>query len=102
MPGLMRSNPNPNPTKMHIEHNVTVDAMTEEKIKVIRGLDQVDRILRDMESDARKGDDNQAQALRVASALVSSALANMDPNSSRRTPGEHYHVGLFEAIGAKY
>lgn len=89
---------------MHIEHNVTVNAMTEEKIKVVRGLDQVARILRDMEADAEylKLEPNQAQALRVAGALVSSALANMDPDSSRRTPDEHYHVGLFEAIGAKY
>jgi hypothetical protein len=87
---------------MHIKHNVTVDAMTEEKTKVVRGLDNVERILRDMESDVRKGDDSQAQALRVAGALVRSALANIDPDSSRRTPGELYHIGLFEAIGAKY
>lgn len=88
---------------MYIEVKIRVDAVKADDMNAIqRGLDQVHRILRDMESDARKGDDNQAQALRVANALVMSALVDIDPVASRRTASDHYRDGLYSAIGAKY
>jgi len=89
---------------MHIEHNVAVNVMTEEKTKILRGINAVHRTLRDMEADAEylKLTPEQTTAIRVASELVMSALVNMDPDSSRRGADEHYHIALYQAIGAKY
>jgi hypothetical protein len=90
---------------MYIEPQIRVNAITAEDINRIQsGLDQVSRILRDMEADAEylKLEPNQAQAIRVAGALVMSALVDIDPVASRRTASQHYRDGIYSAIGAKY
>ena len=90
---------------MYIEPQIRVNAITAEDMEQIqRGLDQVGRILRDMEADAEylKLEPNQAQAIRVAGALVLSALVDIDPMASRRTASDHYRDGIYSAKGAKY
>jgi hypothetical protein len=81
---------------MH-NHMIAITTITDDNIRdVIRGLDNAGRNIRDMEADAgHLGLSKQdAAALRVASALLTSVLTAIDPYSSSRTPEHHMGVAI--------